>query len=69
MVPEGPYRSQWTTGDWFLVSTVQADAICFSVVKNGRQPHEGTLFPKTRAARAFLKDNGFKLPLGCRPAA
>jgi len=59
--PQGPYTSPWTTGDWFLVSTVQANEVCYSVVQNGRQPREGTIVPTIHVARSFLKDNGFTL--------
>lgn len=62
MTPAGPYRSLWTTGDWFLVSTVQGGEICYSVVQNGLQAHEGTVFSTLRASHTFLKENGFTLP-------
>lgn len=60
MKPEGPYQSPWTTGDWFLVSTIQGAQVCYSVVQNGHQAHEGTIFTTVHTAHTFLKDNGFK---------
>lgn len=60
-LPEGPYHSPWTTGDWYLVSTLRNDEVAYAVVRNGQQAHEGTLFLTHRDARTYLRDNGFKL--------
>jgi hypothetical protein len=59
MRPEGPFTSPWTTGDWYLVSTLTGNDIVYSVVQNGSQPREGTLFPSYKNARMFLRENGF----------
>jgi hypothetical protein len=60
MAPEGPYRSPWAPGDWYLISTLKARDQVYVVVLNGRPATEGTEFPNLRDARDFLRDNGFQ---------
>lgn len=61
MTPEGPYRSKWTSGDFFLTSDVKAGEIVYIFVYNGKQKNEGIEFPSIRDARQYIRDNGFQL--------
>lgn len=59
--PQGPFVSEGTVGDFYLARTVIRNHIVFSVVENGKQPWEGTIFPRLQLARDYLKANGFRL--------
>ena len=60
MVPDGPYRSKWTSGDYYLISAVKSGETIYAVVRNGQQAREGVEFEKIRDARTYLRDNGFE---------
>lgn len=58
-IPEGPYTSPTTTGNWYLVETVHNGQHVWSVVRDGQQPNQGLISPTRRDALAWLRDNGY----------
>lgn len=55
------WRRPDNVGEFFLVRTVIRNHIVFSVVENGKQAWEGTIFPRLQNAKTYLEENGFRL--------
>ncbi len=60
-VPEGPYKSPWTSKLHYLITVTQRGKVSFAVIPDGTQPTDAqNIFPTAREARAWLRDNGFE---------
>lgn len=59
-LPEGPYASQYSSGDWWLASDWQNGQEVWVVVRDDQQRNQGNKFPTKREALSWLKDNGYK---------
>lgn len=56
----GPWRSPWSTGDWYLVTDLRYSQVVWVAVQNGCQRDEFPAHATRRDAIAWLKDNGYQ---------
>jgi hypothetical protein len=62
-LPEGPYRSKWSSGEWYLVTDIRNGQPVCIVVQEGQQRDTGHVFPSKREALDWLRDNGYSKSL------